>query len=182
MHLLQLIHQLRLVLLAWSICELIVRKKVTSLGIASGIIVGLVAITPGAGFVSPLSSILIGGIGGVICFFCVTVVKQKFGYDDALDAFGCHGVGGIWGGIAVGIFASKAINSAGANGLIYGNIKLLGIQLIAIVATIAYSAIMTFIILKVIGKFMSLRATSDEEMDGLDVSQHGEEAYGSIDI
>ncbi|MBU3111085.1 ammonium transporter [Clostridium lacusfryxellense] len=168
--------------IAWSICELVVRKKVTSLGIASGIIVGLVAITPGAGFVSPLSSILIGGIGGTICFFCVTVVKQKFGYDDALDAFGCHGVGGIWGGIAVGIFASEGINPAGANGLIYGNIKLLGIQLIAIVATIAYSAIMTFIILKVIGKFMSLRATSDEEMDGLDVSEHSEEAYGSIDI
>ena len=129
-----------------------------------------------------MSSILIGGIGGVICFFSVTVVKLKFGYDDALDAFGCHGVGGIWGGIATGIFASKAINSVGANGLIYGNIKLLGIQLIAIVATVVYSAIMTFIILKVIGKFMSLRVTSDEENDGLDVSEHGEEAYGGIDI
>lgn len=168
--------------LAWSICELIVRKKVTSLGIASGIVVGLVSITPGAGFVSPLSSILIGGIGGVICFFSVTVAKQKFGYDDALDAFGCHGVGGIWGGIATGIFASKAINSAGANGLIYGNIKLVGIQLIAILATVAYSAIMTFIILKVLSKFMTLRVTYEEEMEGLDVSLHGEEAYGGINI
>ncbi|MGV8984306.1 ammonium transporter [Clostridium sp.] len=168
--------------LAWSICELIIRKKVTSLGIASGIVVGLVSITPGAGFVSPLSSILIGGIGGVICFFSVTVVKQKFGYDDALDAFGCHGVGGIWGGIATGIFASKAINSAGANGLIYGNIKLVGIQLIAIIATVAYSAIMAFVILKVLSKFMSLRVTYEEEMEGLDVSLHGEEAYGGINI
>ncbi|HEY8804172.1 MAG TPA: ammonium transporter [Clostridium sp.] len=168
--------------LAWGICELVVRKKVTSLGIASGIVVGLVAITPGAGFVSPMASILIGGFGGVICYFFVTVVKQKFGYDDALDAFGCHGIGGIWGGIATGIFASKAINSAGANGLIYGNIKLVGIQLIAIVATIAYSAIMTFIILKVLGKFMSLRVTNEEESDGLDVSLHGEEAYGGTSI
>ncbi|WP_264174621.1 ammonium transporter [Clostridium algoriphilum] len=169
-------------IIAWSICEVVARKKVTSLGIASGMVAGLVAITPGAGFVSPLASILIGGIGGLLCYFSVTVVKQKFGYDDSLDAFGCHGIGGIWGGIATGIFASKAINSAGANGLIYGNIKLVGIQLIAIVATIAYSGIMTFIILKVISKFMSLRVTSEEEMDGLDVSLHGEEAYGGIDI
>ena len=118
----------------------------------------------------------------MFCFFTVTVVKQKFGYDDSLDAFGCHGIAGIWGAIATGIFASQAINSSGANGLIYGNIRLVGIQLIAIAATIAYSGIMTFIILKVLGKFMSLRVTSEEEMAGLDVSQHGEEAYGAIDI
>ena len=166
--------------LAWSICELITRKKVTSLGIASGIVAGLVVITPGAGYVSPLSSLAIGLLGGALCFFSVTVVKQKFGYDDALDAFGVHGVGGIWGGIATGIFASKAINPAGANGLIYGNIKLVGIQLIAIIATIAYSAFMTYVILKVIGKFTDLRVTKEEEMDGLDVSLHGEEAYGGL--
>ncbi|MBC8061696.1 MAG: ammonium transporter [Clostridiaceae bacterium] len=163
----------------WSICELIIRKKITSLGLASGIVVGLVSITPSAGFVSPLSSILIGGVGGVICFFFITEVKQKFRYDDALDAFGCHGIGGIWGGIATGIFASKAINAAGADGLIHGNLKLVGFQLIAIIATVAYSAIMTYIILKVIGKFMSLRVTEEEEMEGLDISQHGEEAYGA---
>ena len=168
--------------LAWAICEQVVRKKVSSLGIASGIVVGLVAITPGAGFVSPMSSLFIGGFGGLICYFFVTVVKPKFGYDDALDAFGCHGIGGIWGGIATGIFASKAINSAGANGLIHGNIKLVGIQLIAIVATIAYSAIMTFVILKVISKFTSLRVSDEEEMDGLDVALHGEEAYGGTGI
>ncbi|MCB2355609.1 ammonium transporter [Clostridium estertheticum] len=169
-------------IISWSICEVVARKKVTSLGIASGMVAGLVAITPGAGFVSPMASLLIGGIGGMLCFFSVTVFKQKFGYDDSLDAFGCHGIGGIWGVLATGIFASKAINSAGANGLIYGNIKLVGIQLIAIVAIIAYSAIMTFIILKVISIFMSLRVTSEEEMEGLDVSLHGEEAYGGIDI
>jgi len=169
-------------IIAWSICEIASRRKVTSLGIASGMVAGLVAITPGAGFVSPLASILIGGIGGMLSFFGVTVVKQKLGYDDSLDAFGCHGIGGIWGGIATGIFASKAINSAGTNGLIYGNIKLVGIQLIAIVATVAYSAVMTFIILKIMGKFMSLRVTSEEEMEGLDVSLHGEEAYGGTSV
>ena len=169
-------------IIAWSICEIASRGKVTSLGIASGMVAGLVAITPGAGFVSPMASLIIGGIGGALCFYCVTIVKQRLGYDDSLDAFGCHGIGGIWGGIATGVFASKAINSAGANGLMYGNIKLVGIQLIAVVSTIAYAAIMTFIILKVMGKFMSLRVTSEEEMDGLDVSLHGEEAYGGIDI
>ena len=169
-------------IISWSICEVVARKKVTSLGIASGMVAGLVSITPGAGFVSPMASLLIGGIGGVLCFFGVTVVKQRFGYDDSLDAFGCHGIGGIWGGIATGIFASKAINSSGANGLIYGNIKLVGIQLIGIIATVAYSAVMTFIILIVISKFMTLRVTAEEEMDGLDVSLHGEEAYGGIEI
>jgi ammonium transporter, Amt family len=166
--------------LAWGICELITRKKVTSLGIASGIVAGLVVITPGAGYVSVLSSVVIGLVGGLICFYAVTFIKPKLGYDDALDAFGVHGIGGIWGGIATGIFASKAINPAGANGLIYGNIKLVGIQLVAILATIIYSAIMTYVILKVIGKFTDLRVTKEEEMEGLDVSLHGEEAYGGL--
>lgn len=165
---------------AWSACELFYRKKVTCLGIASGIVAGLVAITPAAGFVSPLSSLVIGLFGGVICFFSVTIVKQKFKYDDALDAFGCHGVGGIWGGIATGIFSSTTINSAGANGLYYGNPKLLGIQLIAIIVTIIYSALMTFVILKLINKFINIRVSSEIEQSGLDVSLHGEEAYGGL--
>ncbi|APC40402.1 hypothetical protein A7L45_10160 [Clostridium estertheticum subsp. estertheticum] len=109
-------------------------------------------------------------------------MKVSSGISALVAALVIGGIGGIWGGLATGIFASKAINSAGANGLIYGNINLVGIQLIAIVAIIAYSAIMTFIILKVISIFMSLRVTSEEEMEGLDVSLHGEEAYGGIDI
>ncbi|KOA19370.1 ammonium transporter NrgA [Clostridium homopropionicum DSM 5847] len=168
--------------IGWSLCELLARKKVTSLGVASGAVAGLVSITPGAGFVTPISSILIGLIGGSICFFSVTVMKSKFGYDDALDAFGCHGVGGIWGGIATGIFASKAVNSAGADGLIYGNVHLLGVQLIAIIATVAFAAIVTFIILKVMSLFIKIRVSEEEEQVGLDVSEHAEEAYGSISM
>jgi len=168
--------------IAWCACEIFYRGKVTSLGLASGIVVGLVAITPGAGFVTPLASLIIGSIGGVICFFAVTVVKQKLKYDDALDAFGCHGVGGIWGGIATGIFAAKSINPNGANGLLYGNPKLLGIQLIAVIITILYSVIMTYVILKLINKFIKLRVSREDEQEGLDVSLHGEEAYGSLNI
>ncbi|MDP4144762.1 MAG: ammonium transporter [Bacillota bacterium] len=166
--------------LAWSICEYIHRKKVTSLGVASGAVAGLVAITPGAGFVSPLASILIGLIGGAICFSSVTFLKAKLGYDDALDAVGCHGIGGMWGGIATGIFAWKGINSGGADGLIHGNPHLVLVQLIAIVSTIVFSAVVTFIIIKVISLFSGLRVKEEDEQVGLDVSQHGEEAYGGL--
>lgn len=166
--------------ICWSLCEYLYRKKITSLGLVSGAVAGLVAITPGAGFVTPLASIVIGAVGGCICFCAVTFVKQKFKYDDSLDAFGCHGVGGIWGGIATGIFATTGINPAGANGLLHGNPKLLLIQLIAIAATIAYAAVMTFVILKVIDKFLKVRVSEEDEKSGLDVSIHGEEAYGSV--
>jgi Amt family ammonium transporter len=168
--------------IGWSLCELFLRRKVTSLGVASGVVAGLVSITPGAGFVSPMSAIIIGLAGGAICFFAVTVMKKKFKYDDALDAFGCHGIGGIWGGIATGIFASKAINPAGNDGLLYGNINLLGVQIISIIATIIFAAVMTFIILKVISIFTKLRVSEEEEQVGLDVSEHSEEAYGNISM
>jgi Amt family ammonium transporter len=105
-------------------------------------------------------------------------LKHKLGYDDALDAFGCHGIGGTWGGIATGIFASKSINAAGADGLIHGSAKLLGAQLIAIVATYAYAAIATFIILKIVSLVFKLRVTEEEEQTGLDIAVHGEHAYG----
>jgi Amt family ammonium transporter len=166
--------------IAWGACEYIHRKKVTSLGVASGAVAGLVAITPAAGYVSPLASILIGLIGGTICFNSVTFLKAKLGYDDALDAFGCHGIGGMWGGIATGIFAWKGINPGGDNGLIHGNIALVGKQLVGIGATIVYAAVVTFIILKVIEKVMGLRVSEQEEQAGLDVSLHGEEAYGGL--
>lgn len=118
-----------------------------------------------------------------MCFSGVTFVKAKFKYDDSLDAFGCHGIGGIWGGIATGIFASTTVNpAAGQSGLYYGNIKLLGIQLIAIVVTIIYSAVVTFVILKVVNKFIKLRVSDSEERVGLDISLHGEEGYGVLDI
>ena len=163
--------------LSWMIVEWLHRGKPTVLGAASGAVAGLVAITPAAGFVTPLSSIVIGLIGGMLCYFGVGVLKGKLGYDDALDAFGVHGIGGTWGALATGIFATKAINPAGADGLLYGNPAQLGIQATSIGVTIVLAAIATFVILKVVGVFVKLRATSEEEEAGLDLSMHGEEAY-----
>ena len=163
--------------LSWMAVEWIHRGKPTVLGAASGAVAGLVSITPGAGFVTPMSSILIGLVGGALCYLAVSVVKAKIGYDDSLDAFGCHGIGGIWGALATGLFATKAVNSAGADGLFYGNPAQLGIQAISIIVTIALAVTATFVILKVIGVFLKLRASSEEEEMGLDLAMHGEEAY-----
>ena len=166
--------------IAWMVCEMIHSGKPTVLGLASGAVAGLVSITPGAGYVSPMSAILIGLIGGTVCFFSVTVMKRRLKYDDALDAFGCHGIGGTWGGIATGIFASKAINPAGANGLIFGNINLMGAQIVSIIAVYIFAGGMTFLILKGISLFTKLRADDEEERVGLDISLQGEEAYGQF--
>lgn len=163
--------------IAWAIVERYHRGKSTVLGAASGAVAGLVAITPGAGFVTPLSSIIIGFVGGAICYLAISVLKAKFGYDDALDAFGCHGIGGTWGALATGIFATKTINSAGANGLLYGNPSQLGIQALSVLVTVAFAVIGSFILLKVVGLVTKLRVSEDQEATGLDLSLHGEEAY-----
>ena len=163
--------------IAWAIVEKLHRGKSTVLGAASGAVAGLVAITPGSGFVTPLSSIVIGLIGGAICYCAISMMKAKFGYDDALDAFGCHGIGGTWGALATGIFATKTINSAGANGLLYGNPGQLGIQVLSVLATIAIAVIGSFILIKIVGLFTKLRVSEDVEASGLDVNLHGEEAY-----
>lgn len=167
-------------MLSWCVLEYIMRKKVTLVGAATGALTGLVAITPGAGFVTTLSALVIGILVSPVCYFAIAFIKQKIGYDDALDAFGCHGVGGIFGGIVTGIFASKTVNDAGADGLFYGNPELLFKQLIAIVATIAFSAIMTAIILFVIKKINGLRVEEETELAGLDVEIHGEDAFGNM--
>ena len=164
----------------WVACEWIIYKKPTALGIVSGAIAGLVAITQGAGFVSPISAIFIGLAGGALSFFAIAILKKRLGYDDALDAFGCHGVAGIWGSIATAIFASKAINPAGADGLIYGNFALLKVHLISTCATALYAATVTFIILKIMSYVMSIRSTKNQEAEGLDISLHGEEAYSGF--
>ncbi|KOF56919.1 MULTISPECIES: ammonium transporter [Clostridium] len=163
--------------ISWITCEWIVTKKATVLGAVTGAVVGLVSITPAAGFVTPASSIVIGAIGSIICYFAVSYLKPKFNYDDALDAFGCHGIGGTWGSIATGIFATKAVNSAGANGLLYGNPSLVLTQFIATIATYAYSIVMTILILKVVSLVFKLRADDNEEDLGLDISVHGEKGY-----
>ena len=162
---------------AWFLVEYIHRDKSTSLGIISGSIAGLVAITPAAGFVTPLSALLIGLGGGAVCYWAVCVLKPKLGYDDSLDAFGIHGIGGIWGAIATGLFATTAVNSGGANGLFYGNPSLLTAQVLSVLAVIAYSAIATYIILQIVRKITHVRVSEKEELAGLDSSQHGEVGY-----
>ena len=167
---------------SWVLVEWLYSGKPTVLGAVSGCVAGLVAITPGAGFVSPLSAIIIGLAGGVICFFSVSVMKAKLGYDDALDAFGVHGVGGTFGAIATGLFASKEINPAGADGLFFGNPEQLLTQVIGVVASWAVAIIMTYALIKIISVFMPIRSTEDEENSGFDIAEHGEKAYAYQDL
>jgi ammonium transporter, Amt family len=162
--------------LAWMMAEWFHRGKPTVLGAASGAVAGLVAITPASGFVGPMASILIGLSAGIFCYMAV-MLKPKLGYDDSLDVVGIHAVGGTWGALATGIFASKAINAAGADGLLYGNPMQLAIQAGAVLVSIGFAFIGTFILLKVIDMAMGLRVSEEEERMGLDLSQHEERAY-----
>lgn len=168
--------------ISWLACEWIIHKKPTALGTVSGAVAGLVAITQGAGYVSPMSALVIGLIGGIVSFFAIAFMKAKLGYDDALDAFGCHGISGIWGAIATAIFASKAVNPAGENGVLYGNWGLLKVHLISAVSCALYAAVVTFLILKFISLFTKLRTDEEEESIGLDISLHGEEAYTNLNL
>ena len=164
----------------WVTVEWMHRGNPTTLGAASGCVAGLAAITPASGFVGPMAAIVIGMGAGIFCYWAI-VLKWKLGYDDSLDVVGVHGVGGIWGVLATGLFAEKAINPSGANGLFFGNPSLLGVQAIAVVATIAYSFLVTLIILKIISVFFGLRVAEEEEETGLDLSQHSETGYALFD-
>jgi Amt family ammonium transporter len=162
--------------LGWMFCEWMLRGKPTALGTASGAVAGLVAVTPACGYVGPVAAIAIGAVAGALCFGGCHL-KMKFGYDDSLDVVGVHGVGGTFGAIATGLFAWKAINSAGADGLFHGNASQLTTQLIAIGATILLSAPATYLILKLVDAVVGLRVNEDDEYAGLDISQHSERAY-----
>ncbi|MBI3922578.1 MAG: ammonium transporter [Armatimonadetes bacterium] len=162
--------------LTWLFAEWKLRGRPTALGFASGAVAGLVGITPAAGFVTPMAAIAIGASVALVCFLAVSM-KEKLGYDDSLDAFGIHGIGGTWGALATGLFATTAINAAGKNGLFYGNPKQVAIQLVGIAATWVYAAAMTYLLLKVLDKVMGLRVSAEHEEEGLDVSQHGESGY-----
>ena len=162
---------------SWIIVEWKVNGKPTVLGAASGCIAGLVAITPAAGFVAPMPSVIIGLIAGVVCYFAVAVLKEKLGYDDALDAFGVHGIGGTWGAIATGIWATTEVNPDGANGLFYGETHLFVAQLISIVVAYALAIAGTYILFKIVSSFTSIRADEAEELTGLDIVEHGERGY-----
>ncbi|MBI5469299.1 MAG: ammonium transporter [Deltaproteobacteria bacterium] len=163
--------------LSWMFVEWAHRGKPTMLGLASGAVAGLVAITPAAGFVSVASAIVLGGAAGVVCYLAVSFLKPLFRYDDSLDAFGIHGVGGAWGAVATGLFASVAVNSGGADGLFNGSAALLGKQLIAIGASASYSFVATFVILKAVSAVVGVRASVEEEIQGLDLTEHSESGY-----
>jgi Amt family ammonium transporter len=162
--------------LGWMFTEWATRGKPTVLGAASGAVAGLVAITPACGFVGPVAAIAIGALAGFLCYSACNL-KSRLGYDDSLDVVGVHGVGGTWGALATGIFASKAVNEAGADGLLHGNPGQLGVQVVAVLATAVLAVVMTTIILKVVDAVVGLRVTDEEEMAGLDLSQHSETAY-----
>jgi Amt family ammonium transporter len=162
--------------LAWMFTEWFTHGKPTALGAASGAVAGLVSITPAAGFVGPMSAIIIGAVGGMLCYKACNL-KVRLGYDDSLDVVGVHGIGGTWGALATGLFASKAINPAGNDGLFYGNPAQLGVQAVTVVATIVFALLMTFIILSVLKVTMGLRVSEEEERMGLDLTQHNESGY-----
>ena len=165
-------------MLSWVLIEKFHSTKVSLVGTSTGLVAGLVGITPGAGFVSYGSAILIGLLVSPVCYFAISVLKYKIGYDDSLDAFGCHGVGGIFGGIMTAIFTMPALTPEEGNfGLLYGGIHLFSATIIAIIFTIIWAGVATFVIIKVIGLFMELRISDREEALGMDDSEHSETAY-----
>lgn len=167
--------------ITWAILEWKYRGSPTVLGTATGAVAGLATITPASGFVSPLSAMVIGCTAGVICYLAVSWLKPKLGYDDSLDVFGVHGMGGIFGTLALGLFAERAINPVGREGLFFGNPSQFGIQALGVVVVMGYSMVVTWIILKVLDVLMGLRVTEKDELMGLDLSQHSESAYTILD-
>lgn len=168
-------------LVSWMLIDVIKDGKPTLVGASTGLVVGLVAITPGAGFVPIWSSYIIGALVSPICYFTMNFIKHKLKIDDALDAFGCHGIGGVWGGIATGLFAKTSINSVARwDGLLFGNIHLFVAQVLSIIITAAVAVVGTLICIGIIRIFTPLRVDQKEEALGLDISQHGENAYPSF--
>jgi len=162
--------------LSWVFMEWIHRGKPTTLGAASGAVAGLVAITPASGFVGPVSAIIIGALAGIICYGGV-LLKSKLGYDDSLDVVGIHGLGGTWGALATGLFASTGINPDGADGLFFGNASQLGVQFVSVIASMVFAFVMTVILLKLVDLLVGLRITAEEEERGMDVTLHNETGY-----
>ena len=168
-------------MLSWMLMDILMAEKPTLVGCVTGLVVGLVAITPGAGFVPVWAALIIGFVGSPICYFMISKVKQKFGYDDALDAFGCHGIGGVWGGLATGLFAQTSINSVAKwNGLFFGDIHLFIVQVISILVTIIVAVVGTLICIGLVRLFTPLRVEKRDEQVGLDLSEHNETAYPSF--
>ena len=164
-------------LLGWVLIEWVRSGKPTVLGAISGCVAGMVAITPASGYVTILPSLAIGFIGGAICYFAVARLKERLGYDDSLDAFGIHGIGGMWGALATGLWATTTINPDGANGLFYGETDLFFAQIISIGVAIILAVVGSTILYKIVSNFVTIRADETEEINGLDISEHGERGY-----
>lgn len=167
--------------LTWALIEWWHNGTPTILGTATGAVAGLVAITPACGFVNPMNAMFMGIIVGLVCYTAVAIIKGKLGYDDSLDAFGVHGVGGTVGTILTGVFAEKAVNAAGSDGLLFGNLHQFGVQCLMLVVTIAFAAIMTFIIFKIVDAVIGMRVEEKNELIGLDLTQQSEAAYTVIE-
>jgi len=163
--------------LTWALVEWHQHGTPTVLGIVTGALAGLVAITPACGFVSPMSAIAIGILAAAFCYLAVTVLKPKLGYDDSLDVFGVHGVGGMWGTIATGLFAETAVNSGGADGLLFGNVHLFLVQCVYLLACVCYAVVMTWVLFKLVDALFGVRVKKQDELVGLDLTQHHEAAY-----
>ncbi len=161
-------------MVSWVLAEWWFRRQPSILGAASGVVAGLVTITPAAGFVSPMGALLMGLIGGLVCYGAV-LMKRKYTYDDSLDAFGIHGIGGLLGALLTGVFAAEAIG--GTAGLFEGNLAVMGPQIVGVLATMIYASVVTFILVKILDVTMGLRVEEDEEREGLDINSHGEHAY-----
>jgi Amt family ammonium transporter len=166
-------------MLGWLLLDIFSKGKPTAVGAITGAVAGLVAITPACGFVTPMGAVVIGlGVAGV-CYWVLTR-RVAWGLDDSLDAFSVHGVGGIFGALMTGVLATTTVNPAGANGLFYGNPSLLWVQFVGVVSTIAYSAAVTFVLLKVIGAVTSIRSSDEHQHEGLDLVEHGEKGYHEL--
>ncbi|MCL4108526.1 UNVERIFIED_CONTAM: hypothetical protein GTU68_046807 [Idotea baltica] len=161
--------------LGWSLAEILKHGKASVLGACSGAVAGLVCITPAAGSVTAVSGMIMGFIAGLFCYFCCTTMKNKFGYDDSLDAFGIHGMGGVLGALLTGVFATSLVT--GATGGLQGNWAQMTPQIVSVIAAFAFSAVGSYILLKIIQAVIGLRVSEDEEVRGLDITQHGEEGY-----
>jgi len=163
--------------LAWALIEWRKHGAPTLLGTVTGVVAGLVAITPACGFVTPLNAIFIGALSSGFCFIAITKIKAHFKYDDSLDVFGVHGVGGIWGTLATGLFAEKAVNAAGADGLLFGGVEQFLVQLLLVLVAVTYAAVITWVLFKIVDALIGMRVERKDELIGLDLTQHNESAY-----
>jgi len=167
--------------LTWALIEWQQHGSPTVLGIVTGAVAGLVAITPACGFVNPMNAVFIGIMVSILCYVAIARVKARFKYDDSLDVFGIHGIGGIWGTIATGIFAEKAVNEAGANGLLFGNMQLFLVQCLLVLVAVTYAAAMTWVLYKFVDALIGMRVDQKQEIIGLDLTQHSESAYTLVE-